>query len=93
MNYESQLQKSSVNIKYANPNQVQTQDIYKTESDIYIVMELCDKDQDLGYFIDEKYFNMPKVVVTEKEAIMILDNILQGVMWLQKLNIIHRDIK
>ena len=41
---------------------------------MYIVMELCEKDQVLSYFIKSTY--KKGKFVTERDAIMILDNVL-----------------
>ena len=59
---------------------------------MYIVMELCEKNQDLRAFIRHRYKTLQKRI-TEKEAILILDNLLQGLLWLNKCKILHRDIK
>ena len=48
--------------------------MYSTERNMYIVMELCEKNQSLNYYIKNKYSKGK--IITEREAVLILDNIL-----------------
>lgn len=57
---------------------------------MYFMMELFDKNETLDYYIKKrKYENNP---ISEKEAIMILYSIIQGLSWLNKYGIMHRHI-
>ena len=76
----------------SHPNLVNIYDIYETERNMYIVMELCGKDLNLGQYIKRRY-EVEKSYISEGEAMLIIDNILQGLFWLNKYKIMQRDIK
>ena len=58
---------------------------------MYIVMELCEKNMDLGFYIKDRRKSGKQI--SEREVMGIVDNILQGLLWLNKNKIMHRDIK
>jgi serine/threonine protein kinase len=85
-----------------HPNLIKIYDMYLTSKHLYIVMELCGKDQDLKEYITRRYSkkeqggkagSLAGVPISEQEAMLIIDNCLQGLLWLNKYNILHRDIK
>ena len=68
-----------------HPNIVKLIDLYKSEKHFYIVTEYC-KDGDLKYILMNKN-------LTENEAILMLQQLINGFKELQKNNVIHRDLK
>ena len=73
-----------------HPNITKLHCYFKSESTIYIIMELCDLG-DLSSLIDMK--RTKKQFFDEKEITTIMSQILNGLNYLHSNNIIHRDIK
>lgn len=57
-----------------HPNLIPIYDIFDQDNKLYIVMELCEKDQTLSKYIKRVYEGGDKI--TEKEAVNILYNLL-----------------
>ncbi|CAD8048998.1 unnamed protein product [Paramecium sonneborni] len=72
--------------KLNHKNIVQLIDVLETPNNFYIIQEVCD-DGDLSKFLKKNK------QVNEKQAIMIIIDVLQGFYELLKYGIIHRDLK
>jgi len=55
------------------------------------MMELCQPNCSLDYFLNDRM--KKKKEIAESEVIKIIDCVLRGLYELNKINIIHRDIK
>ncbi len=67
------------------PYLVRHYDCFRTDTHVYIVMELCQKGTLLEY--------IEKNTLKEEEVKVIVQQITKGLAYLGELNICHRDIK
>ncbi|KRW98506.1 Protein kinase-like domain [Pseudocohnilembus persalinus] len=74
--------------KINNPNVVKYLDDFETKNNSYLVLEYCN-DGNMEEYIENK----PNQVLSEKEAISLFHQILNGYKALHEQNIIHRDLK
>lgn len=67
------------------PYLVQHYDCFRTDTNVYIVMELCQG--------GTLHSHMEKNKIDQEEATAIIKQILSGLDYLEELNICHRDLK
>eukprot|EP01119_Soliformovum_irregulare_P000762 TRINITY_DN1055_c0_g1_i1.p1 TRINITY_DN1055_c0_g1~~TRINITY_DN1055_c0_g1_i1.p1 ORF type:complete len:334 (-),score=61.82 TRINITY_DN1055_c0_g1_i1:39-1040(-) len=70
----------------SSPYIVHFQDSYESDTDICIVMELCEGGELFNKIVDKGIFS-------EREAAKAMKHIVAGVQYLHTLGIVHRDIK
>lgn len=72
--------------KLSHPNVIKCYDILEEEKCCYIVTELC-QEGDLDMYVKKKG------VLDEETVAPLLRDILEGLLYLEQLHIVHRDIK
>jgi 5'-AMP-activated protein kinase catalytic alpha subunit len=90
--YEDELNKnrllSEIEIlkKIRHKNIIKLYEIMETPSSIYLVMEYCNTGELFDYIVS-------KDVLSEKQACVFFQNIIDALSYLHSLNIAHRDVK
>uniref|UniRef100_A0A8D9EUT2 Serine/threonine-protein kinase SAK n=1 Tax=Cacopsylla melanoneura TaxID=428564 RepID=A0A8D9EUT2_9HEMI len=83
---EKVLQEIEIHSKLCHPNVIKLLDHFSYGDNIYLVLELCENDT-VKRYLDENG------KLSEREARDLLEQIVQGLLYLQSQNIVHRDIK
>ncbi|KAL1460485.1 hypothetical protein WDU94_012465, partial [Cyamophila willieti] len=83
---EKVLQEIEIHSKLCHPNVIKLLDHFSYSDNIYLVLELCENDT-VKRYLDENG------KLSEREARDLLEQIVQGLLYLQSQNIVHRDIK
>ena len=69
-----------------HPNIIQLYEIIETPKQLYLIMEYADGGELFDYIVN-------KSKVEEIEAWIIFQQIISGIDYIHKLNIVHRDMK
>lgn len=69
-----------------HPNIIQLYEIIETPKQLYLIMEYADGGELFDYIVN-------KSKVEEIEAWLIFQQIISGIDYIHKLNIVHRDMK
>ena len=69
-----------------HPNIVQLYEIFESKASLYLVTELCDGRELFDEIMDRKNFN-------EREAAMVIKQVLQAIAYIHGKNVAHRDLK
>ncbi|XP_048403839.1 calcium/calmodulin-dependent protein kinase type 1 isoform X2 [Stegostoma tigrinum] len=72
--------------KIKHPNIVSLEDIYESPTHLYLVMQLVSGGELFDRIVDKGFY-------TEKDASMLIQQILDAVTYLHELGIVHRDLK
>jgi serine/threonine protein kinase len=72
--------------KFNHPNILKIYTIYQSSSSMYIIMEYCNDGDLEGYLKKKKK-------ITEDEATKVLQATISGLAYMNKYDIIHRDVK
>lgn len=72
--------------QFDHPNVIRLFQVYVDDMKIYMVTELCSGGELFDMIQQQKHFG-------EKQACMIMDQILQGVSYCHSLGVAHRDLK
>jgi len=72
--------------KVNHPNIVGLKDMYETDSELYLVIELVTGGELFDKIVEKGQY-------TEKEASVIIHKLLEAIVYLHKINIAHRDLK
>lgn len=71
-----------------HPNIVRLEEVYESQSEIYLVQELC-----LGGELFDRLDEQPDYHYTEAECARLVKQMLSAVRYLHSKGIIHRDLK
>lgn len=71
-----------------HPNIVRLEEVYESQSEIYLVQELC-----LGGELFDRLDEQPDYHYTEAECARLVKQMLSAVRYLHSRGIIHRDLK
>ena len=71
-----------------HPNIVRLEEVYESQSEIYLVQELC-----LGGELFDRLDEQPDYHYTEAECARLVKQMLCAVRYLHSKGIIHRDLK
>ena len=74
--------------KLDHPNIVRLEEVYESQSEIYLVQELC-----LGGELFDRLDEQPDYHYTEAECARLVKQMLCAVRYLHSKGIIHRDLK
>lgn len=72
--------------KLRHPNIIHLNDVYITNTKIYLVMELMSGGELFDYVVQ-------KGTLTEEEASLIVRKVTSAIVFMHQQNIIHRDLK
>lgn len=75
-------------IQLDHPNIVRLEEVYESQSEIYLVQELC-----LGGELFDRLDEQPDYHYTESECARLVKQMLSAVRYLHSKGIIHRDLK
>lgn len=70
-----------------HPNIVQLYDVKKSPNNLYLIVEYC------NYGSLEQYLGQNKNILSERESIKIMKEMVDGFKCLYSKNIVHRDLK
>lgn len=79
---------SNYALQLDHPNIVRLEEVYESESEIYLVQELC-----LGGELFDRLDEQPDYHYTEAQCARLVKQMLCAVRYLHSKGIIHRDLK
>ena len=88
--YEGLMREVNLMIKLDHPNIIKLYEVYETDKNIYLIMELCTG----GELFDRIVENTENgIQFTEKEAANLFKQMMSAINYCHKNGIVHRDLK
>ena len=88
--YEGLMREVNLMIKLEHPNIIKLYEVYESEKNIYLIMELCTA----GEFFDRIVENTENgIQFTEKQAADLFKQMMSAIKYCHKNGIVHRDLK
>ena len=88
--YEGLMREVNLMIKLDHPNIIKLYEVYETEKNIYLIMELCTG----GELFDRIVENTENgIQFTEKQAAHLFKQMMSSINYCHKNGIVHRDLK
>jgi calcium-dependent protein kinase len=86
--YERLKDEVFIMCKLDHPNIVRLEEVYESQSELYLIQELC-----LGGDLFDRLDDQPDIHYTEAQCARLVKQMLSSVRYLHSKNIIHRDLK
>ena len=84
--YQRFEQEIRINQQLHHPNVVQLIDIFKDSNHFYVIFEYCKNGELFQYILQRDHLN-------EREAVVFIRQILEGLKYIHSMGICHRDLK
>ncbi|KAM3143603.1 hypothetical protein pb186bvf_004365 [Paramecium bursaria] len=86
------LKETQIMRQINHPNIVRLLDVQRTQKNIYLIIEYCNEET-LDQYVKKKCQNNEVQYLSEIQALLIINQIVQGYKSLHELRIVHRDLK
>ena len=88
--YEGLMREVNLMIKLDHPNIIKLYEVYETEKNIYLIMELCTGGELFDRIVDNTENG---IQFTEKQAASLFKQMMSAINYCHKNGIVHRDLK